>query len=258
MNNRLLDLFKNKKENLLAIYCTAGFPKLDKTLPLLEAIQESGADIIEIGMPFSDPIADGPTIQESNQRALENGMNLQILFDQIKTLRSKVSAPVLLMGYINPVLQFGIEKFCQKAQEVGVDGLILPDLPMFEYQTEYKSLFESYNLSNIFLVTPETSPERIEVIDQQSKGFIYVVSSSSTTGKTKDISDQQEAYFNRIQEMGLKNPYLIGFGIHDRDSFQKTCRYANGAIIGSAFIKAIKDAENPEQAARTFIQGIKS
>ncbi len=256
IQNRLTRLFQNKKENLLAIYFTAGYPRKEDTLPILEAIEQAGADIVEIGIPYSDPIADGPTIQASNQQALENGMHLRLLLDQIKDLRKHVQVPVLLMGYLNPVVQFGIERFCEQIAAIGVDGLILPDLPMHEYQQEYKQLFDQHQLSNIFLITPETSEARIRTIDAYSQGFIYMVSSSSTTGKTSNISEHQEAYFQRIQAMNLQNPKLIGFGIHDRVSFQKACQYAQGAIIGSAFIKNLSQYQADNQAIKQFVKGI--
>ena len=257
MNNRIINLFKHKEENILNIYCTAGYPNLEDTPEIIRSLAEAGADLIEIGMPFSDPIADGPTIQASNQQALNNGMTLEILFQQLQGIRKSVDVPLLLMGYINPVLQYGIERFCQDAQEVGIDGLILPDVPMFEYENFYKALFDQHNLSNIFLISPQTSEERIKNIDRLSEGFIYMVSTDSTTGKTQDISASQQAYFERVSEMKLKNPRLIGFGIHNHDTYQTACRYANGAIIGSAFIKTIQQSTDLAQDTMAFIQGIR-
>ena len=239
--NRIHSLFKNKQERVLSIYFTAGFPKLEDTLSIMEAIQAGGADIIEIGVPYSDPIADGPTIQDSNQIALENGMSLKKLFQQLEGFRSKIELPVVLMGYLNPIIQYGMEAFCKKCQEVGIDGLILPDLPMQQYLDEFKSVFEQYGLVNTFLISPQTSEKRILEIDQNTDGFIYMVSSHSITGAKSGISEEQISYFKRVQEMGLKNPRLIGFGISDAETFSTASKYSHGAIIGSAFIKTVKD-----------------
>lgn len=254
--NRIDQLFARKQERVLNIYFTAGFPELNSTLAILSSIQDGGADIAEIGMPYSDPIADGETIQQSNNVALHNGMSLAKLFEQLAPMREKVTIPVILMGYINPVLQFGVEAFCQKCSEVGVDGLILPDLPMQEYIEEYKPIFDRYGLHNIFLITPQTSKERVQHIDQNSSGFIYMVSSASITGSTSGITPQMETYFNRINDMGLKNPRLIGFGINDSATFTTASKHAQGAIIGSAFIRAIENQANPERSAIQFIKSI--
>ena len=236
-------MFQTKQQNILSVYCTAGFPLLDSTLEVMLALQEGGTDMIELGMPYSDPLADGPVIQQSNGIALQNGMTIQKLFDQLRGFRHKVYLPVLLMGYINPVLQFGFERFCQQAADAAIDGIILPDLPMHEYETEYGAHMRKYGLSFVFLITPETSEERIRKIDELSSGFIYAVSSSSTTGKNIDVA-KQEAYFQRLQAMKLRNPVLVGFGIKDRQTFQSACRHANGAIIGTAYIKALQQAES--------------
>ena len=257
VSNRITELFKNKKESILNIYFTAGFPELNDTVTILKALEKSGADIIEIGMPFSDPLADGPTIQESSEIALHNGMTMKLLFEQLKDIRKEVKVPLLLMGYLNPVMQYGVENFCRKAAEIGIDGIILPDLPMDEYNDQYKELFESHNLSNIFLVTPNTSDERLKLIDETSSGFIYVVSSDSTTGNTKDIT-KADSYFKKIQDKKLNNPTLIGFNIHDRKSFEFACRFSNGAIIGSAFIKTIRMADNLEATIRDFVSSVKN
>ncbi|MEJ7694828.1 tryptophan synthase subunit alpha [Daejeonella sp.] len=235
--NRLNELFKNKTSPILSIYFTAGYPNINSTLDIAEALEKGGADFIEIGFPYSDPVADGPVIQASSQVALNNGMTLPILFEQLKELRKRVSIPVLLMGYVNPVLQYGVENFCNKAAEVGVDGVIVPDLPMYEYENLYKNCFLGNNLSNIFLVTPQTSEERIRKIDGLSNGFIYLLSSSSTTGKDLKVSNEGDAYFQRIKDMELKNPTMIGFGISDQKSFSKAAEYTRGAIVGSAFVK---------------------
>lgn len=254
--NRIYKLFQNKKERVLSIYFTAGFPALEETLPTMQAIEEAGADIIEIGVPYSDPIADGPTIQESNQTALENGMSLKKLFDQIKAMRQTVNIPVVLMGYLNPIIQFGMEAFLKQCKEVGVDGLILPDLPMQQYQDEFKSLFDQYGLSNTFLISPQTSEARIREIDDNSNGFIYMVSSHSITGAKAGISEEQVEYFKRVQAMNLKNPRLIGFGISDSETFTKASLYGNGAIIGSAFIKVVKDSKNLPADIKSYIQSV--
>lgn len=239
--NRLNELFEKKKTPILSIYFTAGYPNLESTLDIAEALEKAGADFIEIGFPYSDPVADGPVIQASSQIALTNGMTLPILFEQLKGLRKRVSIPVLLMGYVNPVLQYGVKNFCNKAAEVGVDGVIVPDLPMYEYENLYKSSFLDNNLSNIFLVTPQTSAERIRKIDELSNGFIYLLSSSSTTGKDLKVSDDADAYFKRIKDMNLKNPTMIGFGISDQKSFDKAAEYTRGAIVGSAFVKTLAE-----------------
>ena len=255
--NKLDKLFKEKKDHILSIYFTAGFPKLDDTNNVIQELQENGVDMIEVGMPFSDPLADGPTIQHTSEVALENGMSIRLLFDQLSKSEIKNSkAAILLMGYLNPVLQYGIEKFCQDASALGVDGVILPDLPMQEYLDEYKPVFEKYKLKNIFLITPQTSDNRIRFIDEHSKSFIYMVSSSSTTGAKGEIKDAQEAYFKRIQSMKLKNPTLIGFGISDGKTFEKACEYAGGAIIGSAFVKALDENGDLKNSIGQFIKNI--
>lgn len=256
--NRIEELFKNKERNILSIYFTAGYPNLNDTMSIMEAIEDAGADIIEIGIPYSDPVADGPTIQDSNTIALNNGMTLKILFNQLAELRGKLKIPVILMGYLNPIVQYGMEDFCKKCQEVGVDGLIVPDLPMKQYIDSYKGLFEAYNLRNTFLISPQTSPERIREIDRETDGFIYMVSSASITGAKKDVSPEQIAYFERVAEMGLKNPRLIGFGISDKASFSTASSHAQGAIIGSAFINVLREAKNLKEEINTFIKGILS
>ena len=256
--NRIHYLFNTKQDRVLSIYFTAGFPKLEDTIPVMEAIEAGGADIIEIGIPYSDPIADGPTIQDSNMIALENGMSMKKLFDQLKGFRAKVHLPVVLMGYLNPIIQFGMEEFCKKCKEVGVDGLIVPDLPMQQYLDEYKSLFDSYGLVNTFLISPQTSEKRIREIDENTDGFIYMVSSHSITGAKADISDEQIAYFERVKAMNLKNPRLIGFGISDAQTFTTASQYSNGAIIGSAFIKKMKDAQDLSQDIQDYLRAVKA
>jgi tryptophan synthase alpha chain len=222
----------------------------------MEAIQAGGADIIEIGIPYSDPIADGPTIQDSNMIALENGMSMKKLFEQLKGFRAKIHMPVVLMGYLNPIIQFGMEEFCKKCKEVGVDGLIVPDLPMQQYLDEYKSLFDSYGLVNTFLISPQTSEKRIREIDENTDGFIYMVSSHSITGAKADISEEQIAYFERVKAMNLKNPRLIGFGISYAQTFSTASEYSNGAIIGSAFIKTVKNSQNLSKDIQEYIQSV--
>jgi tryptophan synthase alpha chain len=256
--NRIDKLFQEKKENILSIYFTAGFPHLEDTLSIMQAIEAAGADIIEIGVPYSDPIADGPTIQESNMIALTNGMSLKKLFGQLERMREKVSIPVILMGYLNPVIQYGMEAFCAKCRETGVDGLILPDLPMQQYLTEYREIFDRYGLRNTFLISPQTSEARIREIDEHADGFIYMVSSASITGAKKEVTPEQLAYFERVRNMGLTNPRLIGFGISDSGSFRTAAKYAHGAIIGSAFINVLKASANKEADIKTYIQGVLS
>ncbi|PLK46227.1 tryptophan synthase subunit alpha [Emticicia sp. TH156] len=256
--NRITRLFQTKLNSVLNLYFTAGYPTLNDTLPILEALQEAGADLAEIGMPYSDPVADGETIQQSNQIALDNGMSLKVLFEQLQNMRQKVQIPVILMGYINPVLQFGIENFCRKCQEVGVDGLILPDLPTEEYYEEYKPVFDKYGLLNIFLITPQTTEARIRRIDEISDGFIYMVSSASVTGKTSGISEVMEEYFNRVNAMNLKNPRLIGFGIKDHETFTKASEYAAGAIIGSQFIRVLQASSDIRRDVVKYVQSVKA
>ena len=258
---RIEELFKRKQQKVLNVYCTAGFPKLESTLEVMKALQENGADLIELGMPYSDPLADGEVIQQSGAVALKNGMTISRLFEQLKEMRNPNSAlsvgeiPVILMGYMNPVIQYGFEKFCSKAAEVGIDGLILPDLPMREYESEYGATIKKHNLNLIFLVTPETKDERLIKIDELSSGFLYAVSSSSTTGNNKDINEQ-ESYFKKLHDMHLKNPILVGFGIKDRQTFEAATKYTNGAIIGSAYIKALGNGKDVNTATKEFLQTI--
>jgi len=255
--NRIDKLFKEKEKDILSIYFTAGYPALSDTLRITKILEDAGADIVELGIPFSDPIADGPTIQESNKKALDNGMTIDELLKQIASLRDSVSIPVILMGYINPVLQYGFEKFCQKASEVGVDGLILPDLPIEVYIDEHKEICDQYNLKNTFLITPQTTEERIRLIDEKSDGFIYMVSSASTTGAKSSFGVEQASYFNRIKFMNLKSPKLVGFGISNKETFYAATKFSNGAIIGSAFIKLLSESSNLEKDIKQFIQNIK-
>jgi tryptophan synthase alpha chain len=253
--SRIQQLFQRKSKNVLNVYVTAGYPKLDDTLKVMQALEVNGADLIELGMPYSDPLADGPVIQHSSSIAIANGMTIATLFEQLKEMRTSVSVPVVLMGYMNPVLQYGFEKFCADAAAVGVDGLILPDLPEFEFETEYGAIIKKYGLDFIFLVTPETSEERIKKLDALSSGFLYAVSSSSTTGGDKAFSPVQE-YLQRLQSYGLKNPILVGFGVKDKASFEAASAYSNGAIIGSAFIKALEGKDDVDDATRDFLQTV--
>lgn len=253
MNNRINQLFKTKKENILSVYFTAGFPELNDTVEIIRQLEKNGVDLIEIGIPFSDPSADGPTIQKSSESALKNGMSLKLLFEQLKTIRESVKIPLLLMGYFNPVFQFGVEQFCQKCAEIGIDGTILPDMPLNEFESQYKTTFTKNNLHNILLITPQTSEARIKQIDAASEGFIYMVSSSSTTGTGKKVADFQVDYFERIQKMNLKNPCIIGFGISDNATFKNACKYASGAIIGSAFVKALASKEKLTETISNFV-----
>jgi tryptophan synthase alpha chain len=254
--NRLNRLFATKKDNLLSIYYTAGYPTIDTTVDIAEALEKAGADFLEIGFPYSDPVADGPTIQHSSQQALDKGMTLNLLFDQLKDMRKRVNIPILLMGYVNPIVQYGVERFCKKAAEAGVDGVIVPDLPMYEYESMYSQFFTDNNLSNIFLVTPQTSPDRIRKIDGLSNSFIYLLSSSSITGGSLDVSDTIEAYYSRVKAMELKNPTIIGFGISDNTTFTKACQYANGAIVGSKFVKLLGEDDYMDKIP-AFIKSIK-
>jgi tryptophan synthase alpha chain len=255
--NRIKELFKSKRKSLLSVYYTAGFPTLTATIPIAQHLEKAGVDIIEIGIPFSDPIADGPTIQESNKIALDNGMNLHLLLEQVQEIRRGVSIPIILMGYLNPVLQFGVEKFVKEAAKVGVDGLILPDLPLDEYLLRYKKIVDESGLTNTFLISPTTSEERIRKIDAATNGFIYAVSSSSTTGVQQGFSTEQESYFKRLQDMELVNPFLIGFGVSNHETFAAVSKYSSGGIVGSAFISLLKSSTDLESDITRFIKGLR-
>ena len=243
------------KNKLLSIYFTAGYPQIDDTVPTIKELEKSGVDMVEIGLPFSDPLADGPTIQASSTAALKNGMTTNKLFDQLKNIREEVKIPLIIMGYFNPMLQYGVEDFCKKCQEIGIDGLIIPDLPVDVYHDQYKDIFEKYGLLNIFLITPQTSDERIHFIDSVSQGFIYMVSSASTTGAKTGFGDEQRNYFQRISDMSLNNPQIVGFGISNKDTFDQATTHAKGAIIGSAFIKYV--SHNPISSISEFVKGIR-
>ncbi len=245
----------NEDKKLLSIYFTAGYPNLNDTVTIIENLEKSGVDMIEIGLPFSDPLADGPTIQASSTEALKNGMTTEVLFKQLKDVRKTVSIPLIIMGYFNPMLQYGVEAFCKKCQEIGIDGLIIPDLPVDVYNEQYKSTFEKYGLINVFLITPQTSKERIKFIDSISNGFIYMVSSASVTGSSKGFGDTQTNYFKRIADMQLNNPQIVGFGINNNDTFTQATTYAKGAIIGSAFIKHLSN--NGVNKIEDFISSVR-
>jgi len=253
--SRLSTLFDHQKSNVLNVYCTAGFPHLHSTLEVMQSLQKNGANIIELGMPYSDPLADGEVIQQSSHIALENGMTISTLFEQLKEMRNTIHIPVVLMGYLNPILQYGIEAFCQKAREVGIDGFILPDVPLIEFENQYQALFHKYGLDFIFLVTPETKEDRVLKLDSLSSGFLYAVSSSATTGKDTDFNKVAE-YLQKLQALSLKNPLLVGFGIKDKASFDAVNQYAQGAIIGSAYIKELSKGNSIEVTTETFLKQV--
>ena len=256
--NRIDKLFKEKKNNILSVYFTAGYPQSDSTITIIRALAEYGADMIEIGIPFSDPMADGPVIQRSNEQALKNGMTLKLLFNQLIDIRNEVKIPILLMGYLNPVIQFGVESFCRQCSKAGIDGVILPDLPPAVYVKEYRTIFNRYDLYNILLISPQSSAERVKDIDQLSRGFIYMVSSSSVTGSRGNFTDEQMSYFKRTGEMNLENPCLIGFGISDHNTFINAGKYARGGIIGSAFVKILAKDGNLKENVGQFIREIRN
>ena len=253
--SRIKELFEKKSSRVLNVYCTAGYPQLYSTIEVMNALQQNGADLIELGMPYSDPLADGPVIQQSSSIALANGMTIEKLFEQLKDFRNQIHVPVVLMGYMNPVLQYGFERFCKDAAAVGVDGLILPDLPEYEFETEYGAIIKQNGLDFIFLVTPETSDERIKKLDSLSNGFLYAVSSSSTTGSDKIMTDVN-TYLQKLKSMQLKNPVLVGFGIKDKKTFDSASAYANGAIIGSAYIKALEGTTDVAMRTKEFLEGV--
>lgn len=253
ISNRLNELLDSKKK-IFSVFYTAGFPRLNDTLPTCRALAEAGVNLVEIGVPFSDPVADGPIIQASSEVALKNGMSVKVLFEQLLELRPNIKIPVLLMGYINPILQFGIEKFCQHAAKVGVDGVILPDLPVEEFTEKYRPIFEQNNLHNIFLITPNTSEERIRKIDSLSTGFIYGVSSFGVTGRKISLNEERESYFRRLESLNLKSPIVVGFGISNAEAMSLATKYHRGGIVGSAFVSYVRDASDPIAATREFVK----
>jgi tryptophan synthase alpha chain len=259
ISNRLTELFQKKSNNLLNIYFTAGYPTINDTVTVLKALEKAGVDMVEIGMPYSDPVADGPIIQQSSLDSINNGMTIKTLLTQLKDIRKEVTIPVLVMGYFNTVMQYGVEKFIKEISAIGIDGIILPDLPLDEYTEHYQTLCESHHISNVSLITPNTSNERLHVIDDITQGFIYMVSTNSTTGNdAKKTEDNHDAYFSRIKNMGLKSPRMIGFNIKDQKTFTDACTYANGAIIGSAFVRMLSASKNIEADIIQFVKNIKN
>ncbi|OPZ99478.1 MAG: Tryptophan synthase alpha chain [Bacteroidetes bacterium ADurb.Bin416] len=257
MNPRIRSLFSQKSSRILSVYFTAGYPQKDATMPILKALQEAGVDLVEIGIPFSDPMADGPVIQHSSQLALQNGMSLKVLFDQLESMRPTIHIPVLLMGYVNVIMQYGLEAFCAACRRVGVDGIILPDLPLDEYLQVYKPVMDAHGLSMVLLITPETSDERIRLIDAHTDSFIYMVSSASITGAQSSFGVGKVAYFKRINAMNLKNPRLVGFGISNKATVEAAWEYASGAIIGSRFIECLRTTDTPEAAVECLLEELK-
>lgn len=257
MENRINKLFKEKSSNILSVYFTAGYPQLEETMPILESLQKKGIDMVELGFPFSDPIADGPVIQESSNIALQNGITLEKIFSQIKNMRETVHIPVILMGYVNVVMQYGLENFCKSCKKCGVDGVILPDLPMKDYLEEYKPLMDKYGLSMVLLITPETSDERVREIDRNTGSFIYMVSSASTTGAQKDFNVAKQEYFKKINEMNLNNPRIVGFGVSNKSTYEAACKNSSGAIIGSKFITCLKESSTPDEAVDALLESLK-
>lgn len=255
--NRINHLFSSKEKDLLSIYFCAGHPTLEGTAEVIKTLQDNGVKMVEIGIPFSDPMADGVVIQNAATQALRNGMSLKVLFEQLKDIRKTVTIPLVLMGYLNPIMQFGFEHFCKQCTECGVDGMIIPDLPFKDYQEHYRIIAERYNLRIIMLITPETSEERVREIDEHTDGFIYMVSSASTTGAQQDFDVQKRNYFKRIEEMKLRNPRMVGFGISNKATFKAACEHASGAIIGSRFVTLLEEEKDPQQAITTLLNGLK-
>lgn len=254
--NRIKQLFENKQKDILSIYFTAGFPHLDDTSKVIKELAANGIDLIEVGIPFSDPMADGPTIQESGTIALNNGMTLKVLFDQLKDIRKDVTIPLIMMGYLNPIMQYGFENFCKQCEEIGIDGAIIPDLLLNDYISEYKPIADKYDIKVVMLITPETSDERIRLIDEHTDGFIYMVSSAATTGAQKSFDEKKQEYFRRINGMNLRNPRLIGFGISNKATLEAVQANASGAIIGSKFITLLKDSPDVKEAVRALKEAL--
>lgn len=246
--NRITHLFQTKKNGILSVYFTAGYPRLDDTAIILKELEARGIDMVEVGIPFSDPMADGPVIQDSSTQALRNGMSLRLLFSQLKNIRKEAQIPIILMGYLNPIMQYGFENFCRSCVEVGADGMIIPDLPYADYMADYKDIADRYDLKVILLITPETSEERIRLIDAHTSGFIYMVSSAATTGAQQSFNDQKQAYFRRINAMNLTNPRLVGFGISNKATYEAAAANSSGGIIGSKFIQLLKSEPTPAAA----------
>jgi tryptophan synthase alpha chain len=255
--NRINQLFSSGRKDLLSVYFCAGTPTLDGTATVIESLQNHGVCMVEIGMPFSDPMADGKTIQDAATNALANGMSLKLLFDQLRTIRHKVKIPLIIMGYLNPIMQFGFEHFCRECVDCGIDGCIIPDLPFKEYQEHYRIIAERYNIKVIMLITPETSDERIIEIDQHTNGFIYMVSSASTTGAQSDFDLQKRDYFKHINELKLQNPRMVGFGISNKSTFKAACEFASGGIVGSKFVSLLEQTKDPDKASELLIQALK-
>jgi len=255
--NRISQLFNSGKKDILSVYFTAGYPSLNDTFRTITELEKRGVDMVEIGIPFSDPIADGPVIQQSGTKALNNGMTLSLLFEQLKEIREYSNVPLVMMGYINPIIRMGIEKFLENASKTGIDGVIIPDLPPEEYNEKYKSMFEGAGIFNNFLITPQTPDQRLKKIDEWSTGFLYMVSSAATTGSRESFDEKQLEYFKRISDLKLKTPRLIGFGVSNHTTFEQACRYADGAIIGSAFINAVSANGSLAQKVSGFIETIR-
>ena len=253
MENRIKELFKSKKKDILSIYFTAGYPKLEDTMTVISELEKQGIDMIELGVPFSAPVADGPVIQESSKQALENGMSLSLLFEQLTNLRTVVNLPIVLMSYFNPIARFGFEKLCKKCQEVGIDGLIIPDLPFSLYQSKYKKVLDEYNLKMTMLITPETADERIQLIDEQTDSFLYMVSSNAITGTQESFEQKKIAYFQRVNNLPLKNPKLIGFGISNKETLDSAFSNSSGAIIGSKFVSLLKTSPTISKAVENLL-----
>lgn len=255
--NRIAQLLQRKDRNVLSVYFTAGFPAFDSTGEVIRALAKNGVDMIEVGVPFSDPMADGVVIQASSTQALQNGMTLSILLEQLKEVRKDCQIPLVLMGYLNPMMQYGIEELFEKCHEIGIDALIIPDLPFHEYMSSFKSLCEKYDIPIVMLITPETAEERIRLIDEHCGGFIYMVSSASTTGVKDCFTAEQITYFQFVDKMKLKNKRLIGFGISNPDTFSMACRYSSGAIIGSLFVRLLASENSVDEAVAKLMEKVK-
>ena len=255
--NRITNLFQTQKDGILSVYFTAGYPNLNDTASILKALQAKGIHMVEVGIPFSDPMADGPVIQEAATQALRNGMSLHLLFEQLKEIRSEVQIPIILMGYLNPIMQYGFENFCRQCQACGIDGVIIPDLPYKDYLESYRPIAQQYGIHVIMLITPETSEERIRQIDAHTDGFIYMVSSAAVTGAQKEFNAQKQAYFQRIKQMQLRNPRMIGFGISNKSTYESAAAYASGCIIGSKFVTLLEEEKDAGKAIDKLLEMLK-